>query len=92
MEPNESFPPITIERARRQLPYLLQVLTSIGLVVLLSVTAWIFLTANSRTNETVELLLVRIEEQIRSNDDRILCILSIEPQERTEEALEVCEP
>ena len=76
----------------RSLPYAVQVVVAAAIILLTSLTAIIFLTSNARSEEAIEDFLERIDERIRVNDERLLCILQIPPEGRNDAAVEACEP
>lgn len=93
MEANE-IPPITIERARRSLPYWFQVLLAVGVVLLLSITAVVFLSASNNQDEVINELLERIHDDGEERDNRVVCLLTvvieIPPEDRTPAMVEAC--
>lgn len=87
-------PPITIERARRSLPFALQVIMAVALVLLLSITAIVFLTASNEQDQIIEDLLNQIHDDGIARDDRVVCLLTVviefAPEDRTPEMVEAC--
>lgn len=83
------------ERPQRSLPFVLQVLMGIALVVLLSITAVVFLSAQGNQTEVINDLLQQIHEDGERRDNRVVCLITVVievlPEDRTDEMIEACE-
>lgn len=85
MQPTES------ARSRRaRLAYYIQLGGAVAAVLLLLISAFVFLTSSSRTNDVVEQLVEQIHEDTTRSHEEIICIIRVPFEDRTDALIEQC--